>query len=337
MRSASLDLSRFIAAFIVLMGHFLFSDPLLAPYTTSVYLSVLHTGFQSVDYFFCLSGFVLTLKSINIVGWQWLKARLIRLMPIYWICWLVPVLVFLIFQPKLITGIGSFGLFLSAVGSQSLSLNHYLDGPNSPLWSLSVEIWLSVLLIPISRLKSLNNLGYLFVLLVILSNFSPAPIVRALPYFLMGVIAAKVVNNRPTLLISPSMKLICGFMVLAYWIVLPILSLDFSPYPFLKSSLHLLLTLVTLIYFYFFKVPASLSNLSDKLGKRSYVIYACHAPILFFYSQTISKYFSEFITPALVPPYLLLGIAVIALVTEILYRTVEIRAISAARLSLKRK
>ena len=333
-RSSSLDLSRFIAAFIVLMGHFLFADPLLNPHTESIYLSVLHTGFQCVDYFFCLSGFVLTLNSTKKIGGKWLRARLIRLMPVYWVCWISPLLVYLVVKPILLSEIGIFGLILSATASQSLSRDHFLDGPNSPLWSLSVEVWLSVLLIPVCKIKSVKYLYCLFGFLTISSVFVSTPIVRALPYFLLGVIAAKKVNKNSKFLSLPYLKLFCGSLVLLYWIVFPIISLNY----WLPSNLHLALNLIstfaTLIYFYLLNISKRISVVSNYLGMRSYVIYACHAPILFFYSQAVSTYFSNDISTIFLFPYVIIGIALIAVSTEIIYRSIELKAISMARARL---
>jgi peptidoglycan/LPS O-acetylase OafA/YrhL len=81
-RNAALDLSRFLAAFIVLTGHFLYFDSNLTEVAKINFLEIFHTGAKSVEYFFALSGYVLT-RSLSSINISWLKARFVRLMPIY--------------------------------------------------------------------------------------------------------------------------------------------------------------------------------------------------------------------------------------------------------------
>jgi len=143
------------------------------------------------------------------------------------------------------------------------------------------------------------------------------------------------VNGNQKILSIPYLKLFCGSLVLLYWIVFPIINLDNS----LSSNFHLALNLIstfaTLIYFYSLNLSKSIKVVSNYLGMRSYVIYACHAPILFFYSQVASTYISNNISTIFLLPYIIVGIALIAVATEIIYRSIELKAISIARARLK--
>ena len=335
-RKSGLDLSRFLAAVIVLMGHFLYGDVLLKAFSENRSFEVLHTGFQSVNYFFCLSGFILTAGSTRNINISWLRSRLIRLLPIYWVCWLVPLVVFSISNPSIPKDIGITGLFLSALASQSLSSEHYLSGPNSPLWSLSVEVWLSIFLIPVARLKSIKLHICVFLSIVTLNNFISSPIVNALPFFLLGVITADIIRTNEDKLKSKLLNFGALLILLFYWIIAPIFSLGFVDLRMINLFYGLICSTSTLIYFNNLLVPTKLSRLAINLGQRSYVLYACHAPILVGYSYLASNIFNVELTKVTAVPYLLIGLALVLIATEILYLKVDSWAIDKSRKNMKK-
>ena len=167
-RSAPLDLSRFIAAIIVLLGHFIFIDKNFSLISKISLLGFFQSGAHAVLFFFTLSGFVLTRKGTNI-NFSWLVARLVRLLPVYFVCFVSPVIALAIAAPEELLRYPLTGLFLALLASQALSSEYYLTGPNSPLWSLSVEVWLSIILFFFAPLK--KPLGYMicFLFFVLLS------------------------------------------------------------------------------------------------------------------------------------------------------------------------
>jgi peptidoglycan/LPS O-acetylase OafA/YrhL len=65
-RNSALDLSRFLAALIVFIGHFVWFDQRFSGWQGNQILGVFRSGNQSVLYFFALSGFVLSIAAKNV-------------------------------------------------------------------------------------------------------------------------------------------------------------------------------------------------------------------------------------------------------------------------------
>jgi peptidoglycan/LPS O-acetylase OafA/YrhL len=87
-------------------------------------------GATCVIFFFCLSGYVLTHDKRNSFDLKWIIKRLIRLMPIYYLSWGLPIFLMLVLNSIYLPD--RLGIILGAFGLQSFSGQHYLDQPNPP-------------------------------------------------------------------------------------------------------------------------------------------------------------------------------------------------------------
>lgn len=327
-RNAALDLSRFLAAFIVLTGHFLYFDSELTDFAKIDVLQIFNTGAKSVEYFFALSGYVLaqSSKSINL---NWLKARFVRLMPIYIVCYSLPIIGVLTLARSELNSQSPFLLLFGTTGLQAISSDYYLIGSNSPLWSLSVEIYLSILLLVLTHIRLLPIFMSLALALSIISIFMSHPILNALPYFLVGIGFSKLFKQTE---IKRSKTLVIEFVlflfVISYWIIFPILAPSFLSIKSAQPIIDLFFIAATLVLFVLVSVPNKIHAISIQLGLRSYVMYASHAPILRIYNQA----WVRLVTPAdnigLSVMYIFGGYICVAIGTEILFRVIEKRAIT---------
>ena len=331
-RNATLDLSRFLAAFIVLAGHFLYFDANLAAVARINLLEVFHTGANAVYYFFALSGYVLSQnqKSIN---FNWLKARCVRLMPIYSICYTLPIIGVLALAPSELHTQSLAVLLMGITGLQAISSHYYLIGFNSPLWSLSVEIYLSILLIFLARIKRNPIFLSLAIALSLINTIISHPILGALPFFLVGIYLSKL-NKGLKFAITKSriLKFTLLIILFSYWLIFPILGISFSGVKY-APLVDLFFIASTLYFFILVETPHKLRELAVQLGLRSYVIYASHVPILRIYNQVWSRIFASpvqyDITLSII--YIIGGFICVAIGTEILFRTIEKNAITWAK------
>jgi peptidoglycan/LPS O-acetylase OafA/YrhL len=326
-RTATLDISRGAAALIVFLSHFLTQDQHfhLSPKTTAYHFFEL--SHFCVLYFFTLSGFVLTqsLKG-DVAGASWLYARLIRLYPVYLACWLIPYLGLRLLGSSEIQ-LDGISTILGVLGLQSWSFTHYLDGPNSPLWSLSVEIALSIFFIAISRIRHV----LLFLTLVVFIAYLDAaygilPVFSGLPYFILGItIAVMKINydvlRRLRFLLLTLFLFLCLYLPIQYPGILNARNPLFS----IPAAISVLLSCLS------FKFPDELKKFAGIMGTRSFALYACHVPILWLYKRIVfGPTKNQFIEQANIF-YFLGGLFLVLIGTEILYRTVDTWAISISR------
>jgi peptidoglycan/LPS O-acetylase OafA/YrhL len=326
-RNAALDLSRFLAAFIVLAGHFLYFDSNLTDVAKINLLQIFHTGAKSVEYFFALSGFVLSQSSTSFNS-RWLKARFIRLMPIYTICYTLPIIAVLVLVPKELHSQSPIALIFGVTGLQAIFSRYYLIGSNSPLWSLSVELYLSIFLLFLMRIK--HNLLFLIsaLALSLINIFVSHPILNALPYFLAGIgisLLTKKIEIKKNQRKALKFLLLCTLIL--FWIVFPVALPFFLSVKYLQPLIDLFFISATLIFFGLIRISDQISRISIQLGLRSYVLYASHAPILRICNQIWIRVFSPPETFALTFAYIIFGFACVALGTEILFRVIEKNAI----------
>lgn len=322
-RIAILDLSRGIAALIVFLGHFLAQDQHFQLQEDSVLYKFLETRHFCVLYFFALSGYVL-MKSIKnrTAGISWLGSRLVRLYPVYLTCWLVPYIGLRALGSSEIQ-LDWLGTLLGFFGLQSWTLNHYLDGPNSPLWSLSVEIALSFFLLIIVKARNYIVFIPIIILIAIYDfKFELIPVLSGLPYFMTGVVLSKF---EPAQSIHRFLRFVSPLAVLFFCVYLPL------QFPGFLTSSHPQFSLpaVTsvLILCLTFKVPNSIERVARYIGTRSFAMYACHVPTLWLYKRIVFGPTKGSSIESANIFYFVGGFLLVLLVTEILYRTVDLWAI----------
>lgn len=323
-RNPGLDLGRFIAAVIVMMGHLLFVETLIHNWSVGKTLLLpFKLGNVAVTFFFLLSGFVLAPQVIKFRNekTKYIASRMARLYPLYFFAWLMPNLLYITFAKVnggAILPNGKQSLILSGLASQSWT-KWYLDPPNPPLWSLSAEIWLSCLFVfLVLRLESFS----LIVITILLYCFWLAeasflnPILAALPFFLTGIIFSKVQifrkisNTRIITIIN-----IVLIPTLIFFLTDDIYAERLSNW---NSTLILLLTLLSFFFFGTISIPKFIEKFIHVISSRTYSLYAVHFPVLVFIkNQNFVTYPSN---PLL---YILYTLIIITVITEISYRVIE--------------
>lgn len=326
-RIALLDLSRGVAALIVFLGHFLAQDQHFHLHETTILYRLLELRHFCVLYFFTLSGYVL-MKSLkeNTAGFRWLTARLIRLYPIYLVCWIFPYFGLRILGSEDIQ-LDAAGTVLGLFGLQSWTRSHYLDGPNSPLWSLSVEIALSLFFLFLIKFKNpLYLISLIAVITWVESNYEIVPVLSGLPYFLLGMVLSCLKVNFTEIYVLKLLSLIAVGFFCIYTPITYAGSLN-SQQPLIAIPASMSVLIMCLC----FQAPVSLSRFCNYLGTRSFVLYACHAPLLWAYKRTIFGPVDGNTIEQASLLYFFGGLLVVALVSEFLYRTVDTWSISASR------
>ena len=334
-RNAGLDLGRFVAALIVSFGHFLFQDPFIAKWSKDLQLlSSFKLGANAVAFFFGLSGFVLTTAfSSGTSRGDWFRSRLARLMPVYWTCWFIPLLGWYLVSHEF--PLSRFGTVLGISASQSLIPSHALDAPNPPLWSLSVEIYLSLifaLFVQMKRATLILTSILLFSVVLEASTgirlLSNSGVLNALPLFFLGHYLARLSTLRP--ITKMRFKLMCIAPVLISVLFFPTRLQSISSGPW-GSVANLVLIGPLLIGLSAFEFKGLSNRICTELGKRSYSLYACHVPVIYFSRHVFSPKFGD-------QPLVYTGLVflIVVLCTEALYRLIERPAVKWSR-SIRRK
>jgi peptidoglycan/LPS O-acetylase OafA/YrhL len=319
-RNFTMDKVRMVAALIVMMGHLLHVKGDADGFLIGTHIeSILSSGSFAVVVFFGLSGIALRFQTDKHgISTHWLMARIIRLMPVYWITLLPPII------GCYLIGIDieypSYGFVIAAFGLQAISPNLYIPPVNGPLWSLSVELYLSASLLVIGRWKRVSSL-YILALLILINLLLPSnTILQGLPIFYFGYLCPGFNFN---LMKSKAFK---------YPIILvPLLILFLEP-RFVQSRFgeplnYLVSTsLAALILIWTLTASSLKRDLLSDLSQRSYSLYAVHAPIMLFVDKIF--FVNLAITSGL---QILISIFSILVSTEILYRFVEKPSIKFSR------
>lgn len=222
---------------------------------------------------------------------------------------------------------GKLSAFLGFFFSQSWTVNHYLDMPNPPLWTLSVEIWFSFILVIIGVLALKRFVLLLIALLLIVAQVFGSlhfnPIIDSLPLFLLGIVV-----NSPHLIAlcfkkAWRMSLLIILLTTLIFIVRNTLSGTFSFYFVILQSIFvvcLLLLLSTL------NLNGKSLAFSEFLSSRTYSLYAVHFPLLIIMSRI-------FVSVNQVNPFVWIFTmtALILIVTEIAYKFIERPSLALSR------
>lgn len=268
-RHGILDISRFLAAFMVLLTHLNNLNLDFQILFKEKAITQLFQGYYYVNFFFTLSGFVLMISFQNTSGLNFIKIRFMRLLPAYYFA-LVPLLLlysFYHFGPKITIS----GQILTLLCSQSLTFTHRIDSPNHSLWSLSVEIYLSFVFL-FFRKKSVVVVFSSILGIMYLSELSviKTPMASGACYFLGGVLSWKI-GNKVKRLTSCLMILI---VLISFW-----LFLSFKDYS-ISFIRILLMASFTLVLSKMPELKGRLRKISLSLGSRIYSLYLVHWPII---------------------------------------------------------
>ena len=315
-REYTLDFSRFVAASIVFIGHMLFlpSTFFWKPETVTL-LDPVRTGDTAVLFFFALSGYVLAVSTEEAQYFNWVKRRLIRLFPVYITAWMFGLVLMFMHNLRLPN---SAVLVLGVSGISAIGPEFNLNG-NSPLWSLSVEIIYALFLFYLLKLrnKPLLMLCALSLSLGAWYFFTEVPILRATPYFLIGIFL-----RNQWIVVLKVRRSVCFLFVItvAIFYVLHgaswLLALPYS----VEGEVSKLIAIGALIFFLSkIRITGSLAKFSAEAGKRSFCLYAFHYPVLL-----IFNYFIEPNNKISMLFYVLLSTVVTLCLTEFTYRFIDI-------------
>jgi peptidoglycan/LPS O-acetylase OafA/YrhL len=314
-RSAALDFSRFSAAVIVFLGHLLFLPTtfLWTPNTTRL-LDPLRTGETAVLFFFALSGYVLAISDRDYSYPSWIGRRLLRLFPVYIVAWIFGLVLLTAHNLRL----PDLGVLILGISGMSAANSNFNLISNPPLWSLSTEIMYAFILFYLLKLKSrpLLLMCALIASIFAWSFFTEAPILRAAPYFLIGVLLRNqwFIKLKIDPIIALSILVIVGvFFILKGASLLLLLSYS------IEGEVPKII-LVGLLIFLFSKIQisGSLGRYSIEAGKRSFCLYAFHYPILLIFNFLIEPDNKTTMTL-----YVFLAISTTLGITELTYRYID--------------
>jgi peptidoglycan/LPS O-acetylase OafA/YrhL len=286
-RKVGFELARLMAAVSVAAGHILFSEAWIYEWTENIpWLNIFRFGNLSVLFFFTLSGFVLapSIVSLRHKPKAWIQWRLIRLLPTYYFCTLIPLGGYLLFSKQKLPN-GITGLILTLLGLQGISKTHYLDFPNPPLWSLSVEICCSLFLVYVFTKRFIVMLALNFVFLFLSQlNFELQILLKGLSFFFLGFAIYNLDLTRK----------IFSIQIRIYFLVIILFLYFGSEY---LQNLHSILALLFAQIFLFIVFIAfsridfrkSIAVFIQILSARTYSLYASHFPVIYFYSKIFAE------------------------------------------------
>ena len=205
-RNYTIDKVRMLAAIIVMMGHLLHIKPYDSRKMFGVFIdNIFSLGSFAVLVFFGLSGVVLNFQIKKYgSGFHWFIARYIRLMPVYWICLFTPIIGCLMLNVQI--DYPSLCYLLSFFGCQTIFHDLLLPPVNGPLWSISVEIFLSASLILLAQLRR-NSQILIFIMSLLLSIiFLNNAVLFALPFFIFGFLIPKSKARTTVAMAAPTLE-----------------------------------------------------------------------------------------------------------------------------------
>ena len=325
-RNIALDASRGIAALVVLFYHVTYtlhfgewSESRPIKTIELVILLPAKFGELAVYYFMILSGYVLSIafKKLNHAKYsEWLIWRAIRLIPIYYIALSLSYLV-------------TESIFHTTKFEISY-LNHlYLfdnnkiyAGPNPPLWSLSVEIFLSLIFLLLFRLRGQNQhyqalcLVLLFSLSYFVEGWGERAILRSSIFFVMGILMQNRIYEKSNLQkIGKSMFFFLTFILL----LVQLLQVPYANQ--IVTALQIVyLPLILRQLISNTKLVILRSRVLGLLGKMSFSLYVFHWPVLLVLQA--SSFFNEDIFKVKLIAVLVVSLVTI-LVTALLYFVIE--------------
>ena len=320
-RVLGLDSLRFMAASIVFLGHLIFTiqGAKIPKNLAGHLLAPIHTGAYAVLFFFALSGFVLSNQNLQqISARKWFLSRWIRLMPVYYVTYFIGLL-------ALILGKGykplPQNLLVEILGLGAITTLG-VPAPNPPLWSLSVELLLSLFFPLLIRIQRVRFLLLLLILSVSMEQTSLGSIslFDAFPYFLVGIIASKLKYSGN--------KKLHNWLLLLFLAVFVIFSpaLIVAPASMFESLLAISGICGLLLLGSHIEIPEKFISGTKLISSRSYSLYATH--------WTVIKIVQEICYPKSTLLWLLycsVSIVLVAICTECLYRFVELPAIAASK------
>lgn len=317
MRLRHFDFLRFVAACIVFIGHlFLYIEIPPERKVIEMLSAPLKSGALAVDFFFTLSGFVLMsslLKMKEVQSSIWIARRFMRLLPVYYCGLAIGIFISFLYASAKSQSLNYFNILISLLGIQALWKDYALSF-NSPLWSLSVEMILTPLII--LGYKFQKKIYYLSSISILLFCMFPENVLtRSAPFFLLGSSIAIKQNWK---LFPQYRQIMWNWWPLFYFGYIYVMKLS-------KFESYLLFTLEIVLFALVFVLYSNIEPrkiekfIAEHLGRRSYVIYAVHGPLIGLIGSLIKP---QILSEVLL--FCVLSVGTVALISEFIYRVVEI-------------
>lgn len=303
-RLYQIDLFRFIAAMSVLLHHYLFrgyAEGNMSNIDFGEIGQFFKYGYLGVDFFFILSGFVISLSIKGNSLSKFLFSRITRLYPVYWLCVILTFLVILIF------GAPRYFVTLKQLLFNLTMFQDYfgVDSIDGVYWSLVIEmrfyIMIALFLIA-NKLKkiNINTFIYIWILLSIFIVFLNQEIflLRVIKYifilewssyFIAGMVFSQIFNGvfklKHVLLLS-----ICLF--LSYY-NLNVRKEEFEIFYQVPHSITIKFTTVVIFFILMFLISKGKLNFLNspkllQLGLLTYPLYLIHQIIGFIIFNNLS-------------------------------------------------
>ena len=319
MRYHYMDLIRFVSALIVCGGHLFFSaNHSIGDSSPFNFFGLFQTGAFSVNLFFCLSGAALHTQLAK-VGFtrNWITARLVRLLPLYWICLSVPIISGLMLGTNF--SYPRYAYILDFFGLQSFSANIAITPGNPPLWSLSVEIILSLslLFVPlISRHRVILAIS-IFAALVLFASTNN-PILNAVPFFYAGFMVSNVKSKIPSIS-SHFTNALLPILIL----FLPVALIELESF---RLMMFLELILCMLIISLCLGSSLTLRTKIHSFTNRAYSLYCVHYPVITLIDKAFFPNDQRISLTQIVT-----SLCCVGFVTEVAYQFVDRKAMAISR------
>jgi len=321
-----MDKVRMVAALVVLFGHLLHVKQSTTGFLIgSHFEKIFSSGSFAVVVFFGLSGIALRIQTEKYgIHLRWFIARIVRLMPVYWITFLPPLFGCYFLGVKISYPI--YGLIAAAAGLQAAVNSLSVPPINAPLWSLSVEVYLSASLMILSKFRRVTGI-YLLLLLISINFFNfENGIIRALPIFYFGYLLTEYRNYFK---VRPSLS--------SFLLIVPLTVLLVDPVLVQERYLGILsffvnFILAGLIISWTLLSQSSTQTIFSRLSQRSYSLYAVHGPLLAFIDIV---FFSKSHSTSL--QQIVFSLIIIGISTELLYRLIEKPCINLSRRYLSKR
>lgn len=314
-KNPEIDILRSIACLMIVFMH-------LSEYVDVIYL-IPFSGTFGLGLFFFLSGFTIHLNN-NIYNltdsFRFLKKRIVRVYPLYWVALIVFLVFFQILKIKYVLNLNSLGMLIHFIGAQIILSPEYVS-PVFTLWFISL-ILVYYSLYPIIILLSKNNRKKIVLISLVLLSFFIAlryffNIIETRFFIYYGIFIGGIIASKSNTFLSNLYN--------KYFIFLSIIILTISLIIFHKLfPLHSLnpnhtiieeitgILLLNIIMFFFVFSAFSLVKLFAKLFEKinfffysfafsSYSIYLFHVPFLailqkfFMGTLQIGKIYNEII------------------------------------------
>ena len=285
-----MDKIRITCAIIVACGHLFFIKGHFASdqFIERKFFEIFLLGPVAVAIFFGLSGMALRMQTQSrVVGRKWLICRGIRLMPIYWIALVIPSLAFLLLKVEMNYSFASF--VFTFLGLNAININIITPHQNGPLWSLSVEVFLSISVLFLTRISQKKHFIVVLSAVVTAITCNRQPILAAFPFFAIGFYLPGI-GKLP----FNFYKYICIPFILITIIFFPkiLANLESSNLGYICE-----IVFVTMILLSCQSLSKSKPNLFSRISLRAYSLYAVHFPIIFVVDRAFFRDFQSILPP----------------------------------------